>query len=261
MEALQLALLALRQPRMLRPYRHILLLSHMRANTSLIGHILGSHEQIDGYYELHMGYHSWRSFQRQKLKYFAKHAPKKSATSLFDKVLHNDHPVEPELFRNHSLMFTLRGPERTIPSIVRLYQNVDPSESYASVEGAASYYMERLEGLAELAAGTVSPFLFYDADDLRKRPEALLQAMTKYLELDHPLSTRYEQKPMTGAQGAGDPSAAMALGEISRQQADYGDIVVPQSLLDEARRQYAVTRAAILQSPHCLSTVQEDSSP
>ena len=35
-------------------YQHIFLLSHMRANTSLISHILGSHPQISGYYEMHL---------------------------------------------------------------------------------------------------------------------------------------------------------------------------------------------------------------
>lgn len=253
MEPLQLAMLALRQPRMLRPYRRILLLSHMRANTSLIGHILGSHEQIDGYYELHMGYHSWRSFQRQKLKYFTEHAPKPTASYLFDKVLHNDHPVEPGLFNDHYLMFTLRGPQRTIPSVVRLYQKVDPSEIYASVEGAATYYLDRLEGIAQLAARTESSFLFYDADDLRARPEALLKTMTDYLQLASPLTTRYEQKPMTGAQGAGDPSPAMALGEISQQQADYTDIEVPAELMAQAEDKYQQVRQRLLESSHCVN--------
>jgi len=32
------------------PYARIFLLSHMRVYTSLAGHILGSHPQINGYY-------------------------------------------------------------------------------------------------------------------------------------------------------------------------------------------------------------------
>jgi hypothetical protein len=38
------------------PYARIFLLSHMRAFTSLAGHILGSHPQINGYYEMHISY-------------------------------------------------------------------------------------------------------------------------------------------------------------------------------------------------------------
>ncbi|TCS68990.1 hypothetical protein EDC61_1225 [Sulfuritortus calidifontis] len=39
-----------------RPHARIFLLSHMRAFTSLAGHILGSHPQINGYYEMHISY-------------------------------------------------------------------------------------------------------------------------------------------------------------------------------------------------------------
>ena len=39
-----------------KPCARIFLLSHMRAYTSLAGHILGSHPQINGYYEMHLGY-------------------------------------------------------------------------------------------------------------------------------------------------------------------------------------------------------------
>ena len=38
-----------------KPCARIFLLSHMRAYTSLAGHILGSHPQINGYYEMHSG--------------------------------------------------------------------------------------------------------------------------------------------------------------------------------------------------------------
>ena len=37
-------------------YSRIFLLSHMRAFTSLAGHILGSHPQINGYFEMHISY-------------------------------------------------------------------------------------------------------------------------------------------------------------------------------------------------------------
>ena len=36
-------------------FARIFLLSHMRDLTSLAGHTLGSHPQINGYYEMHLG--------------------------------------------------------------------------------------------------------------------------------------------------------------------------------------------------------------
>ena len=75
MEALGHLRTVLRHPSILRSYQPLLLISHMRANTSLMGHILGASPEIEGYYELHIGYHSWRSLLRQKLVYFDQHTP------------------------------------------------------------------------------------------------------------------------------------------------------------------------------------------
>ena len=48
------------------PYARIFLLSHMRAFTSLAGHILGSHPQINGYYEMHLSYEDAAALDRQR---------------------------------------------------------------------------------------------------------------------------------------------------------------------------------------------------
>ncbi|MBM4190547.1 MAG: hypothetical protein FJ210_07540, partial [Betaproteobacteria bacterium] len=40
-------------------------MSHMRAFTSLAGHILGSHPQINGYYEMHISYADAAALDRQ----------------------------------------------------------------------------------------------------------------------------------------------------------------------------------------------------
>jgi len=34
----------------------------------LLSHIFGSNPEVEGYYELHMGYYSWKSLLRQKLR-------------------------------------------------------------------------------------------------------------------------------------------------------------------------------------------------
>jgi hypothetical protein len=47
------------------PNARIFLLSHMRAYTSLAGYILGSHPQINGYYEMHLGYEEPAALDRQ----------------------------------------------------------------------------------------------------------------------------------------------------------------------------------------------------
>jgi len=47
------------------PYARVFLLSHMRAFTSLAGHILGSYPQINGYYEMHLSYEDAAALDRQ----------------------------------------------------------------------------------------------------------------------------------------------------------------------------------------------------
>ena len=53
-------------------YSRIFLLSHMRAFTSLAGHILGSHPAINGYFEMHISYDDASALDKQ-LDVFQQH--------------------------------------------------------------------------------------------------------------------------------------------------------------------------------------------
>ncbi|HEX5635661.1 MAG TPA: hypothetical protein VFY78_01120, partial [Gammaproteobacteria bacterium] len=72
-------------------YSRIFLLSHMRAFTSLAGHILGSHPQINGYYEMHISYDNVQSLRKQLELYRENDNLKLGSRYLFDKLLHNDY--------------------------------------------------------------------------------------------------------------------------------------------------------------------------
>ncbi len=47
-------------------YARIFPLSHMCTHTSLMAHILGSHPQINGYYEMHLGYEDASALDRRR---------------------------------------------------------------------------------------------------------------------------------------------------------------------------------------------------
>ena len=65
-------------------YSRIFLLSHMRAFTSLLGHILGSNPEINGYYEMHLSYEDASALESQLAEY-TKHDPlKRNSGYLFD---------------------------------------------------------------------------------------------------------------------------------------------------------------------------------
>ena len=140
----------------------IIMLSHMRANTSLFGHILGNNPEINGYYEMHIGYYSWKSLIRQKLKYLEEHQFKKGSKYIFDKVLHNEHAVNCGMLieQNAKIIISLRSPEETIPSIIKLYQEkVDPKHEFARFSGAADYYKQRLATLNDYSEQLKGKFI------------------------------------------------------------------------------------------------------
>ncbi len=215
MELFQHLKTIIKHPSILRPYKRIILLSHMRANTSLFGHLLGSNPEIEGYYELHMGYYSWKSFIRQKLIYFAEHSPKKTATYMFDKVLHNEHYVNPNIVSHDDIVIIMvREPIATIESIQKLFLRVDPNHENTKAEYARAYYIKRLEQLVNCAEKFKGKYYFLNADQLTQSPDSILSGLSKALKLKKPLNKKYQIFKKTGSIGAGDSSENMIKGEI-----------------------------------------------
>lgn len=228
-------------------------MSHMRANTSLMGHLLGSSKEIEGYYELHMGYYSWKSLLRQKLRHFERHPVKPSARFMFDKVLHDDHYVDLSLFKKGKVIFSLRPPERTIPSIVSLYRSVEPGHPYTSGSSATRYYVDRVRSLGLIAQSSPVDFLYLDADALREKTSVTLRVISDFLGLEQPLPAHYEQQVLTGTKKVGDSSESITSGTIKKVTRSYDGIKLSEDDLKKARRQYLAARAMILDSPQCAS--------
>tara|TARA_R100001480_G_scaffold2911_7_gene8019 strand:- start:8268 stop:9047 length:780 start_codon:yes stop_codon:yes gene_type:complete len=247
-----------KHPTVLKHYQPILLMSHMRANTSLLGHVLGSNPEIEGYYELHIGYYSWKSLIRQKLLHFAKHAPKSSARFMFDKVLHDDHFVDLSLFRQGKVIFALRPPQKTIRSIVSLYRSVEPDHPYTDSDNAAHYYISRIRSLAKIASDSPTDFLYLDADALREEAPRTLQSISGFLGLKTPLEENYKKQPLTGAEKAGDSSESIVSGKIERVTRTYDHIPVAEANMAEAARQFQLARNTIIQSKRCVVKVLQD---
>jgi len=203
-------------PTILNGKKHLFLLSHMRANTSLMGHLLGSHPEINGYYEMHIGYYSRKSLFRQKALYCESHALKPSSTYMFDKVLHNEHEVTDAMLTNSRCHFliSIRAPEYTVPSIVSLYRKAHPEHEFTEPKNAAHYYCQRLETLAAMVKRCTFEYLYLDADVIKVNPRDTLECLTQYLALGTPLTSRYEKMHNTGKAKAGDSSSSLMSGEI-----------------------------------------------
>jgi len=229
-------------------YSRIFLLSHMRAFTSLAGHILGSHPAINGYFEMHISYDDVSALDKQ-LDVLQEHeALEQNSHYLFDKLLHNNYRLNPELpgLEGIKILLALREPEHTIKSIVNLFAQKETKERYASAEEATKYYIERLKVLADFCRTLAQDYYYFDAGLLRSAPEILLPAMSDWLELDPPLSQRYKRFSQTGKARKGDSSNLIHSGTIDKSRIDYSHIHIPQDELTRALTVYSDCRQQML---------------
>lgn len=240
------ALLA--NPDLVLRHRNIFLLSHMRANTSLFGHLIGSHPLVEGYYEMHISYYSWKSLWRQKLRHFANHAPKPEARWMFDKVLHDGHHVVSSLLARESsrTIIMLRSPEQSIKSLVALYRQRNPQLPEATPEGATRYYVDRLASLADTARALGPRYFYLDAECLISDTDATLASLSDWLGFKTPIPSEYETFANTGQGNTGDHSSRLKSGKVNRARSDYSDIELTRELQDAAEEAYRLHRGRII---------------
>ncbi|MFW2440891.1 MAG: hypothetical protein ACN4GR_16165, partial [Arenicellales bacterium] len=175
-----------------RHYQRIYLLSHMRAYSSLIGHILGSHPQINGYYEMHLSYLEATHLDEQLRFYTQTESLKAGSSYLFDKLLHNDYTLDPRILADSDdrVLVSLRAPEFCLKSIIHLFQTKQTVEPYADPKQATDYYTERLKSLAAFSRENPGRYYYFDAELIKTESQKLLQALTRWCELTSVLSDR-----------------------------------------------------------------------
>lgn len=220
----------------------------MRAFTSLAGHILGSHPQINGYYEMHISYEDASALDRQLEVFLEGDEIKESSRYLFDKLLHNDYVLKPEQLGMASMkmLVSLMEPEHTIKSIVDLFAQKEIDDLYASPVEAANYYIGRIQALADFSRTATQPYYYFDAELWQRAPETLLPRLSDWLELDSPLSERYQIFSHTGKARKGDSSERIHRGTIDRTPVDYSHVAIPEEVLRAAREVYRECRRQII---------------
>ncbi len=231
------------------PRARIFLLSHMRAYTSLAGHILGSHPQINGYYEMHLSYEDASALASQREAFLQSHALKPNSRYLFDKLLHNDYRLLPEHLGlpDIKILVALAEPEHTIKSIVHLFAQKAVEDLYASPVEAANYYITRVNALAEFGRTSAWPYCYFDAELWQRAPDRLLPKLSAWLELESPLSERYQVFSHTGKAGKGDSSPRIHGGRIDPSRIDYSHIAIPAEALREAQAAYRECRRQLIE--------------
>jgi len=238
-----------RSARALLPKQHIFLLSHMRAYTSLFGHIMGSNPAICGYYEMHIGYYSWKSLVRQKLLYFKSEDIKPGFSTMFDKILHDDHYISDRILndRHCRVIFCLREPQQTIPSILKLYADLDPSHEFNQVAFATDYYVNRLTSLDRLSILLRREFFYFDAESLKDDTDNCLASLSAWLDLDTPLSANYRLQKNTSRRRYGDTSGLLEAGHVIREPAAHGGRDLDPDSMGRAYQTYETVRRRLIE--------------
>jgi hypothetical protein len=222
----------------------------MRAYSSLAGHILGSHPEINGYYELHLDYQQDDSQQHQLLHYQKHDRLKKNSRFLFDKLLHNRYRLTDHLIhnKNNRILVSIRKPEATLKSILKLFRNKPDPAPFQHAEEVTYYYCERLDALAEFCKRNKGHYFYYDAEEWVQQPEVLLPKLQTWLGLSTELTEKYQQFSQTGKARAGDSSEKILAGEINKRSSDYSKIILEQEWVNTASKKYAECRIGFIEN-------------
>ncbi len=239
-----------KNPTVILPSNYIILVSHMRANTSLLGHIFGSHNDISGYYEHHIGYYSWKSLIRLKLKFIEENPQEPKSITYFDKVLHSGHAIKAGVFDSSrtTLLFVLRKPELTIKSIVAMYQRMNKAHPHAEIQNAVDYYIERAQQIVQVArdyAGK-SDIAYMDAEALIEKTEETLVSLSTWCRLDPALTSEYKIFELTGKKVVGDSSKMITSGKVEKSVRKYDEIELSEWQLEQAENTYMKCRDELL---------------
>ena len=216
-----------------KPRRHVLLFSHMRSYSSLIGHILGSHPEIDGYSELHQSYESDLDLVRQAMRVYELNDRHLDGRYVFDKVLHGHHKINPQVLGRSNVvaLFTLRRPEATLRSSIAMARRRKKPDWKGNPDKLAGYYERRAAHLVELAGAKPQQSAVFEAEAIIDRSDEFLAGLSELLRLKTPLTQGYDTFSHTGRAAFGDPTEVIKSGHIVRDRKRHEDIELDPDLV------------------------------
>lgn len=228
--------------------RMIVVMSHMRAASTALTNILGSHPDISGYGEAHVPYHSATAPGVLAIHQLRRKAWSPKARFLADKILHNalDDAV-PDSFYNARAVFLLRRPEATIPSITRLFKHIG-SVQFTNETDAAQYYLARILRLRQLwDRFPADQRIGLLSEDIWRDPDQAIGDVQSMLRLSPPLTNTYRSHKASTGHGSGDPLQSAAHSQIQAREVptDLPDPQIDAGLLMACRAAYADLSVAL----------------
>jgi hypothetical protein len=238
------------------PSRHaqgwIFVVSHMRSFSTLLCHILGSHEEIAGYVETHQSYLGRIDLHRLTRTIRETTDDPLVRRYALDKILHNYVHIAPSVLSRSDvkILFLLRNAEDTLKSILNLFHGQPSTAPISDPESALDYYVTRLKQIEQYSAQLGRNARFLESEQLLDETDAVLEGLAQWLGLSEPLSPNYRTFKFTGEDYFGDPSPAIKTGKIvasaeTRHEA-YLPIAIPETVLQRGREAHAACRETLL---------------
>jgi hypothetical protein len=220
--------------------KNLFILSHQRSRSTLLSHILGSSQYIEGYYEAHFSYHSNKDIFWRRFLYAGEHELNKNSLYFLDKVLHDENVIAEKFLKSpqNKFVFLSREPVGTISSLIQMYKNKGRGASEAErLEKASAYYLERLDSIQCLWGKVPEESkVFIESECLISDSELELQKLQHFLDLPEPLNESYQSFKYTGVPVKGDPSENIKSQKIIKEK------VRSKAVIDAtALKEYGVT--------------------
>jgi hypothetical protein len=207
-----------------REYRYIFILAHMRSGSSVLSHILTSHEDFVGAGETHTGYRTPADLPKliprtcqllRKLQL--------NGTYLVDKIT-MDQYLSDEVLNSrliHKCIILIRAPEGSLKSLIKRFQFHEKT--------ALGVYVSRLQTLARYGTALRERALLVEYDHLLDRTEETLAGMTKFFGIDPPFKSNYNTHRATGKMG--DHSSNIFAGRVFRTRS-HEQVISPEVLYE-----------------------------
>lgn len=224
----------------------LMLLGHMRSGSTLLLHLLLTNPEVAAVGERNVSYASAADLARLALAArWARARPLRRLRYVVDQVNHNKFTPDAQLLRGARvrLVFLLREPQSALASLLELSRTY--YDDSWTVSRAVDYYVERLQGLATLAASIEHPgrAVLVRYEMLTSRPAQVLESLRRFLGLSEGFSQTYPVQAFTRQRG--DPGPKIAAGAVLPSGAAAPAVDFKPGELLRVRDAYARCEAAL----------------
>ncbi len=241
------------------PQKVILLLSHMRAGSTLCVNLLGTNPEIIGIGETGIRYSSESDFRILRGKVYSRRSRLLvTERYILDNLNHNSNISNPDIFNeNVKCIFLLRDSKSTLSSL--LNEKILKMACPKQVEGkvwASHYYRNRLAKLTEYAKliNNKEKSLYVTYEQLVSDTQKTFNSFQQFLDLQGSFSENYSPLPLKGflgTGGVGDPvSKKITSGKIIRKPSPK--ISLPKEVAKECLESYQRAEATLSKYCRCI---------